>query len=80
VATQAGGTVQVWDAITGQGRLMLTGHGGLAWGVAYSPDGRTIASGGTDRTVRIWDAATGRELLTLRGHTGGVTSVAFRDC
>jgi WD40 repeat protein len=78
VATQSGETVKVWDAITGQERFTLTGHGGLVWGVAFSPDGRRIASGGTDNTVRVWDAATGRELLTLRGHTAAICSVEFR--
>jgi hypothetical protein len=46
-------------------------------GVAYSPDGRQIASGSEDKTVRVWDSATGQILLALTGHTGPVTSVAY---
>src|SRR5439155_15027417 len=47
-------------------------HGGVVTGVAYAPDGKTIASASWDRTVRLWDAATGRELRALQGHVGRV--------
>jgi hypothetical protein len=45
--------------------------------VAFSPDGRRLASASYDGTVKLWDADTGQEVLTLRGHSGRVTSVAF---
>jgi len=45
--------------------------------VAFSPDGRTLASGSNDDTVKLWDVANGQLLHTLEGHTSNVTSVAF---
>jgi hypothetical protein len=46
-------------------------------GVAWSPDGQTLASGSYDHTVRLWDVATGKEKATLAGHPAGVMSVAW---
>ena len=55
----------------------LIGHTADVVGIAFSPDGRRIATASHDRTVKVWDTATGREVFTLRGHTAGVLSVAF---
>ena len=66
------GTVKVWDAATGQETLTLKGHTGVVDSVAFSPDGKRLASASGDGTVKVWDAATGQETLTLKGHTDAV--------
>ena len=45
--------------------------------MAFSPDGRLLATASRDKTARLWDPATGRCLHTLTGHDGGVLGVAF---
>src|SRR5262245_2188918 len=57
--------------------VVQTGHQFNITTVAFSPDGKVIASGSADKTIKLWDAATGRELHSLSGHSGWVNSVAF---
>jgi eukaryotic-like serine/threonine-protein kinase len=58
-------------------KLILKGHTDFIRQVAYSPDGKRLASASGDKTVRVWEADGGKELLTLKGHTDTVHSVAF---
>jgi eukaryotic-like serine/threonine-protein kinase len=50
---------------------------GVYLNVAFSSDGRWLATGGEGYTVKIWDLKTGQDLEPLRGHTGDVCAVAF---
>jgi WD40 repeat protein len=67
--------MKVWDAQTGQELLTLKGG---AYSVAYSPDGKRLATGSGQGDVKVWDGRTGQEMLTLKGqHSDAVLSVAF---
>jgi WD40 repeat protein len=53
------------------------GHSAEVRGIAFSPDGKLIASASADATIKLWKIG-GTELVTLKGHKSAVWSVAFR--
>lgn len=55
----------------------LRGHKNIIYEIAWSPDGRTLASGSDDRTIRLWDGETAELRRTLKGHKGSVFSVSW---
>ena len=63
--------------MTGRLSDYIHGHRAAAYSVAFSPDGKLLASGSEDRTIKLWKVATGEELAALEGHTGHVLTVAF---
>ncbi|MGI2906587.1 AAA-like domain-containing protein [Tolypothrix sp. VBCCA 56010] len=60
-----------------QEKNSLEEHSSSVTSVAFSPDGKILASGSSDKTIKLWDTATGKVIRTLTGHTDSVRSVAF---
>jgi WD40 repeat protein/uncharacterized caspase-like protein len=69
--------VQLWDVATGQEIASIKGHGRAVTKVAFSRDGKLLATGSNDNTITIWDVATQRELKTLTGHSASLDSMDF---
>ena len=55
----------------------LIGHSSFVYSVAFSSDGKVLASGSSDYTIKLWEVQTGRKINTLSGHSYVVNSVAF---
>jgi len=57
--------------------IVQTGHAAKVDTVAFSPDGKLLASGSWDNTIKLWDVANGSEVRTLSGHSAIVHGIAF---
>jgi WD40 repeat protein/serine/threonine protein kinase len=76
------GQITLWDTSTGEVIGRMRAHAGLAKSVAFSPDGKHIASAGGEHfkepgVVKVWDTATGAEILRCEGHSAGLNQVAY---
>ena len=80
--------VRLWDANTGQllrtlrmySTDPLSAYGSasrVVYSVAFSADGKTLATGTRDNRIRLWEVSTGKRLASIAGHEWGVSSVAF---
>ena len=57
----------------------LVGHNDTVWALAFSKDGKNLASGSLDGTVRLWDVDLRHERLPIMGHTGGIKALAYTE-
>lgn len=81
-------TIRLWDVNTGQHKQTFTDQDwmddqfdeeGRVWKVAFSPDGRTLASGMWRGPIHLWDTTTGQKKKTLIGHTRWVQHLLFSE-
>jgi WD40 repeat protein len=75
-------SIRLWDVATGKERLTLPGHRGRVDVVAFSPDGKTVATGsgwGHEEAILVWDRATSRVRRAWRFPWGSVRAVAFSN-
>jgi len=69
--------LMVWDTLLNQLHQQMTGHSTFVAALAYSPDGRLLATGSFDQTVRLWEVASGRTEYTLTGLSRWLDHVRF---
>jgi WD40 repeat protein len=75
VASESAPLAKVISVDTGDDLLTLEGHIHVLSDVAWSPDGRLIATSGTEGSARVWDARTGAQRFALLGHEAWVNNV-----
>jgi len=76
LGAQQESVLRLYELATGR-ESQLKGHKGRVRGLAFSPDGTMLASGGVDGTIRLWNTTNGEALTTLPGHMEETSDVAF---
>jgi RNA polymerase sigma factor (sigma-70 family) len=72
-----GTSIKLYETASGKERLSFRGPRSQVFRVAFSPDGRLLATAGMEHVVSVWDAVTGKQVGRLEGHRGNVEALAF---
>src|SRR3990172_7666199 len=70
-SNNSGNAIKLWEAATGRELLTLNGHTSWVMGLAFSPDGKWLASTSLDGTVKIWNLLPGNEMVTVFSPVAG---------
>jgi WD40 repeat protein len=70
-------TVYLWNSSTGELKRSLVGHVSTIYEIAFSPNGRFLATGSRDNTARLWEVETGKPQYKFAGYDGKVHKIAF---
>ncbi|HEY9619187.1 MAG TPA: NB-ARC domain-containing protein, partial [Crinalium sp.] len=82
------GSIRLWSGYLSRDRpskpsiinssaKLLHGHADFVWDIAFSPDGRLLASGGRDGTLRLWNVQDGQSIDVLEGHKHDIYGLAI---
>jgi hypothetical protein len=71
------GEVKLWDVNSRTLLRTIEGHDDCIYAVAFSPDGKMLATSSYDKLIKLWEVATGKELRTLKDHIDAVYALAF---
>jgi outer membrane protein assembly factor BamB len=71
------GQIKVWDLVAKEDRGQLEGHTNKVFAAAISPDGKTLATGGADKSIRLWNLESMRQQNVLLGHSDAISSLSW---
>jgi formylglycine-generating enzyme required for sulfatase activity len=75
--THPDGSIDIWRIGSDQPDLTLDGHPDGVLSLDFSPNGKTLLSGGADKLIHLWDVSNGEKIHTYEGHNSAVRQVSF---